>query len=83
MIRRAPPVFFFLKRFFFCFIDYVFGWWGGGGVCAPKAERGGEGFDPSVLAGHARTDMGGGKGVYQHRGSLSATGPSMKLTLFA
>ena len=48
-----------------------------------EVERGGEGFDPSVLAGHARTDMGGGKGVYQHRGSLSATGPSMKLTLFA
>ena len=53
---------------------------GGGGW---EVERGGEGFDPSVLAGHARTDMGGGKGVYQHRGSLSATGPSMKLTLFA
>ena len=56
---------------------------GEGGEGGWEVERGGEGFDPSVLAGHARTDMGGGKGVYQHRGSLSATGPSMKLTLFA
>lgn len=29
-----------------------------------EVERGGEGFDPSVLAGHARMDMGGRKGVY-------------------